>query len=590
MPAEKIHRAQRPPTVPWSVGLFVVCVVPQAYLRLHVFAEEVVSVSWGLPLLLCLWYPSRRLLWVMAVAFIALAGYKAFDELHLPPARAAAESLMQAADTLAIAGAVHLILRFVDRLHERHAELKSTHDELLAREEEINRQNAELQSQAEELAAQNEELERQTEELQQQSEELQQQSGELQAANEELQRKQALLHTMLEAVRATGSDRELLHHVCGALLELFEGMAVAATVQEKEAEELVLRAHSGPLSNAMERRPVAHSFAALVISEGKTAFIADVTKRPDLTLPVTEDRPFRSVLATPLRLHGEIAGVVEAYSHEVRAWTKEHFQMIEWVSAQCSLMLDARQLHRELRTANLNLDRVVGERTAELQEMVNELEHFSYTITHDLRAPLRAMNGYAEMLMEEAGKFLGAQAQEYIRRISKSAARMDQLITDALSYSQAVKLNLELGPLDAGVILREMVESYPAFQHPKAVVEIDSSIPPVVANPAGLTQCFSNLLHNAVKFVPEGVVPRVRVHGETRNGHVRLWFEDNGIGIAPDMQSKLFVMFQRLNRRYEGTGIGLALVRKVAERMGGSIGVESQLGHGSRFWIELKSA
>ena len=111
-----------------------------------------------------------------------------------------------------------------------------------------------------------------------------------------------------------------------------------------------------------------------------------------------------------------------------------------------------------------------------------------------------------------------------------------------------------------------------------------------MANEAGLTQCFSNLLDNAVKFVEAGQMPRVRVWAENGGEFVRFWFEDNGIGIAPEYHAKIFEMFERLNQTYSGTGIGLALVRKVVERMGGKVGVESAHGKGSRFWLELRPA
>jgi signal transduction histidine kinase len=110
----------------------------------------------------------------------------------------------------------------------------------------------------------------------------------------------------------------------------------------------------------------------------------------------------------------------------------------------------------------------------------------------------------------------------------------------------------------------------------------------VLGNKAGLTQCFSNLLDNAVKFVPAGKTPRVRVWAEERDEVVRLWVEDNGVGIPREQAERVFGMFQQLDRNYPGTGIGLALVRKVAQRMQGQVGVESEPGNGSRFWLELR--
>ena len=249
-----------------------------------------------------------------------------------------------------------------------------------------------------------------------------------------------------------------------------------------------------------------------------------------------------------------------------------------------------RQAQAKLQEYATNLEVTVQQRTAELQKTVNELEHFSYSITHDMRAPLRSMHSFATLLLNDFAPALPPLAQDYLKRIATSADRMDHLITDALDYSKAMREELKLASVDSEKLLRGMIASYPAFQPPAANIEIQGHLPIVLANHAGLTQCFSNLLNNAVKFIPHGQVPHVRIRAETRDPMVRLWFEDNGIGIPSEMHERIFGMFQRLSGQYEGTGIGLALVGKVVERMGGKVGVESEPGHGSRFWLELKSA
>lgn len=274
---------------------------------------------------------------------------------------------------------------------------------------------------------------------------------------------------------------------------------------------------------------------------------------------------------------------------------------IRWMSARSQTFFEGQgEERRPVRTIGAVLDvterkefqarleRLVAERTAKLQELVGELEHFSYTITHDMRAPLRAMKCFGEMANELCAGCENLEPKGYLRRITIAADRMDLLITDALSYSKAVRQELALAPVDAAALLRGMLDTYPELQSSKAQIQIEGEIPLVMGNQAGLTQCFSNLLGNAVKFVKPGQVPRVRIWAETRDSVVRLWFEDNGIGIPKSMQPRVFDMFSRGHRNYEGTGIGLALVRKVMERMGGKVGVESEEGKGSRFWLELK--
>lgn len=242
----------------------------------------------------------------------------------------------------------------------------------------------------------------------------------------------------------------------------------------------------------------------------------------------------------------------------------------------------------ERKAFQTELQRLVDERTAKLQDLVGELEHFSYTITHDLKAPLRAMRGFAEIMEATWDSCDREQAKSFLRRISTSAERMDLLIRDALNYSRAVRQELALENVDAEALLRGILDTYPEFQVSKARIVVEGKLPVVLANEAGLTQCFSNLLGNAVKFVQPGEMPNVRIRVTHRDGWVRFWVEDQGIGISKEMLPRVFDMFSRGDKRYEGTGIGLALVRKVAHGMGGKVGVESEEGRGSRFWIELK--
>lgn len=319
-----------------------------------------------------------------------------------------------------------------------------------------------------------------------------------------------------------------------------------------------------------------------------------ITVEAMLKRVVPEDR--EAVAAAIRRAHDPMGDGMYDLEHRVI----RRDGSIHWVSKRAQTFFEGEGRERrpvrtigaaldvtERRDVQSGLERLVAERTAKLQELVSELEHFSYTITHDMRAPLRAMQGYAEILSESCCE-CQQTPREFLRRISVAAARMDCLITDALNYSRTVRQELMLAPVDAGALLRGMVDSYPELQPSKARIEIVGEIPVVMGNQAGLTQCFSNLLGNAVKFVKRGDIPQIRVWAERRGGTVRIWFEDNGVGIPKEMLPRVFDMFSRGHQGYEGTGIGLALVRKVMDRMDGKAGVESEEGKGSRFWIELK--
>jgi len=258
--------------------------------------------------------------------------------------------------------------------------------------------------------------------------------------------------------------------------------------------------------------------------------------------------------------------------------------------------LDNLELHRALSReleekskSEAELERKVEERTASLRQAVTQMEEFSYTVSHDLRSPLRALQGYAEILLEDYKSRLDEAGQEYLLRIQRAAVRMDQLTTDVLDYSRLARAEVTLIPTDLDKIVRTAVEHYDQLQRSAAAVKIESPLQPVMAHEPALMQCLSNLLTNAVKFVKPGAAPAITVRTERRGNRVRIWVEDQGIGVAPEYHANLFRLFERLPTAgsYEGTGIGLAIVRKGAEKMGGTCGVESDGVSGSRFWIEL---
>jgi PAS domain S-box-containing protein len=246
----------------------------------------------------------------------------------------------------------------------------------------------------------------------------------------------------------------------------------------------------------------------------------------------------------------------------------------------------------QLRQTNQELDRKVQERTARLQETIGELEAFSYSVSHDLRAPLRAMTGYAQVLAEDCAQQLDAEHQEYLVRIQRAARRLEGLINDVLHYSRMSRTEVELTRVELTLILEDIVTNYPSLQPDRAKILIHSPLPAVLGHEALLSQALSNLLVNAVKFVGPGVYPEVHVRARPIGDRVRVEIQDNGIGIAPHNLSRVFELFQRVNPdgAYEGTGIGLSIVKKAVERLGGNVGVESELGKGSIFWVELPGA
>ena len=238
------------------------------------------------------------------------------------------------------------------------------------------------------------------------------------------------------------------------------------------------------------------------------------------------------------------------------------------------------------------LEKKVAERTTTLQQTVSELEAFSYTVSHDLRSPLRAMQGFAEAVLEDYGDKLDEQGKNYLERIRNAGERLDKLIQDLLAYTRISREETPLEAIDLDTLVRELIERDQALHAAPDLVSIEGKLPNVLGRETALVQIVSNLLGNAAKFVPRDATPKIRVRAEERGDRVRVWIEDNGIGIAQRDQERIFQMFVQVNdaRVYGGTGVGLAIVRKAVQTLRGTVGVESTEGAGSKFWFEVLKA
>ena len=421
---------------------------------------------------------------------------------------------------------------------------------------------------------------------------------------EQLRQNQALLESEL-------ADTKLLQEISAALIEendvqvlyakildaatgiMHSAMASMQAVDEKE-NGLRLLAYRGFGSDFSDTYKIVHSNARtscawarrtcqrVVISDIETSdFLADA---PMAIEQYRRDGIFAMQSTPLLSRSGELIGMISTHWEAPHQPSERDFRLLDILARQAADLIERHQSAEQL-------ERTIAERTASLREAIAQMEEFSYTVSHDLRAPLRGMKIYTETLIEDFAKSLPAEAMEYLKRIATNANRLDKMIIDILTFSRLARAEFHLEPVVVDKLVRQIVEQYPGMQSPQAHVTVDA-LPDVIGHEPSLTQAFSNLLNNAIKFVPENVTPRIRVWGERNKGHVRLWISDNGIGIDPKYQRRLFNMFERVhpNLKYDGTGVGLAIVRKAVERMGGRVGVESDGVNGSNFWIEVRSA
>jgi len=250
-----------------------------------------------------------------------------------------------------------------------------------------------------------------------------------------------------------------------------------------------------------------------------------------------------------------------------------------------------KETEEALRELTATLEERVAQRTAALEESNSALAAFGYSVSHDLRAPLRTMQGFAKALLEDYSPALDEEGREYAMRIARGAERMDLLIQDLLAYSRLSLGDVALEPVQLDQVMTEalrLCES--ALKATGAGVTIPPNLPCVLGHKATLVQVFGNLFSNALKFVSPGVTPRLEVWAERREDRMRVSVRDNGIGIDSAHHGRIFSVFERLHgsETYPGTGIGLAIVKKGIERVGGRVGLESDPGHGSTFWVELR--
>lgn len=285
----------------------------------------------------------------------------------------------------------------------------------------------------------------------------------------------------------------------------------------------------------------------------------------------------------------------------------------------------SRQLHKakeQLGEHAQLLEERVRERTARLLETISELETFSYTIAHDLRAPARGMAGYCEVLLEDFAEGLPPEARMVVQKIARASGRMEMLTRDLLEFSKISRQEIILAPVEIEPIIEDLAAL--CLPEVRQAITVRTPLHPVRAHRGLLQHVFSNLIDNAIKFVQPQTLPKITIFTEevsqgspnTRPGplvfsspesppaelavaleekpskHIRIWVLDEGIGIPREAHQKIFGIFERGTavEAYQGTGIGLAIVARAMQRMGGTCGVGSEPGKGSRFWLELPAA
>lgn len=331
----------------------------------------------------------------------------------------------------------------------------------------------------------------------------------------------------------------------------------------------------------------------------------------------------RSFVGFPLVIGDRVLGTLAFGSYERATIAPEEIAVLDKLAQFVAIALDRAQRGEALRDAQYRLSQHaselelrIAERTAKLHETIAQLEGFSYTVAHDLRAPIRSLTGFTEVLLEDHAAHIPDEGQHLLRRLNRASHRLDALTRDLLKFSRIVRQDVKLAPVDVNELVHDILSVTPALQDGVLAVQLPLGV--VSAQRTLLQQCLSNLFDNALKFAQPGKRASIVVRGELRASATpsvksrmvsgapfqppttgansastgprwRIWVEDDGIGIPPEAHEKIFGIFERIPGpvAVEGTGIGLAIVARAMEQMGGACGVESTPGQGSRFWLEL---
>ena len=305
---------------------------------------------------------------------------------------------------------------------------------------------------------------------------------------------------------------------------------------------------------------------------------------PDLNQPGLE-----CFVAFPLIAGGNLRGVLKIWLESLWLAASDELNIVGEIGNSVAIALEQARLYRQTQNYTYELEAKVAQRTEQLEEINRELKAFTYTISHDLKAPLRAIQGFATALQEDYSDCLDNLGTEYTNRLVSSAQHMDLLIQDLLTYSRLSRSQIQLRSVNLSNVVKKSIAGLEMeIEQVQARISIAEPLGKMQGNLTILVQVVSNLITNAIKFVASEKQPQVRIWTEIKGDVVRLWIEDNGIGIKPEHQEQIYRVFERLhgNESYRGTGIGLAIVKKGMERLHGRAGVESNLNSGSRFWIE----
>jgi light-regulated signal transduction histidine kinase (bacteriophytochrome) len=295
----------------------------------------------------------------------------------------------------------------------------------------------------------------------------------------------------------------------------------------------------------------------------------------------------RSVLTVPLLVDGEAIGEVNLASDQPGAYDSEHRDIALEVAAAIAIATQHARLREDLTQKSTELERRMAERGAALRAVTAELETVLYSVSHDLRTPVRHIGGFAELLLQDGGASLDPGARHYASCIAQGASRLGSMLDDLVQLSRLGRQDMLRRPVDFNLLVEDVVGVLQAEAGDRVIDWVIEPLPVLECDPSLARIAILNLLENAVKFTRTRGRASIRVRPVKVEGQDGIAVQDNGVGFKMAQAGKLFGLFQRLHRsdEFDGEGAGLAFVQRIAQRHGGRVWAESEVDEGATFHI-----